>query len=141
MKKTTIFLLCALTAAIYGCSKQYNNTQVPVPTGTFTGKFTRLHQKTAGHGFDTTTANITLYTSNARLFKVSGDTSTLHAGSHGRFALNTVYIQFADSTSTAAPQAKIHLNGLYQYYYDGAIFQIAARNDTLSYIYDLKKIN
>lgn len=141
MKKTSIFLLLAIVGLGYGCSKD-NSTPPPVvvPVGTFSGTFTSLHLKSATSKIDTVTADITLTTTSNGLFKISGDTSVVHAGSHGYFNLNPVYIQFTDSTATAvAHPPKIHLNGVYQYAYTGSAFQIAAGNDTISYFYDLKK--
>lgn len=140
MTNTLKISLIAFTAIASGCShNDISSNPIPVPTGIFSGKFTSLHKKSSGT-VDTLRANIQLNTTNAGLFKLTGDTSTVHAGSHGAFALNSLYIQFRDSTVTVASSAKIHLNGTYQYYYNGSIFQIGASNDTLSYFYDLKKI-
>ncbi|EHQ29887.1 hypothetical protein [Mucilaginibacter paludis] len=139
MKNTFKLLLLAVVAGASGCASNKNeSTPVPVPSGTFAGKFTSLHKKKSG-AIDTLRANILLTTTTAGLFKVTGDTATVHAGSHGAFQLNAIYIQFQDSTATSNNPAKIHLNGLYQYYYNGTVFQIAAGNDTLAYQYDLKR--
>jgi hypothetical protein len=140
MKNT--FKLSSLLAFIViasGCLNNKNSSNpIPVPTGTFSGQFTSLHKKANTSIVDTLRANIQLTTTSAGLFKVSGDTATVHAGSHGSFQLNSAYIQFQDSTATAH-NTKVHLNGLYQYAYDGNNFQITAYNDTLYYEYDLKR--
>jgi hypothetical protein len=139
MKNTLTFLLLAVIVIASGCfSNKNTSAPVPVPIGTFSGQFTGLHKKPSGI-VDTLKATIQLTTTNSGLFKVSGDTSTVHAGSHGSFQLNSVYIQFQDSTATVANPPKIHLNGLYQYAYDGSNFQIEAYNDTLDYKYVLKR--
>lgn len=142
MKTPFKFLLPAIMVVASGCYKSNNNyqsTPIPVPTGIFTGQFRSVHRSFNPLKYDTLKAQIVLTTTSAGHFKVTGDTATLHAGSHGLFALDYYYIQFRDSTATVAKQAKIHLNGLYQYFYDGTTFQFAASNDTLSYQYDLKR--
>jgi hypothetical protein len=110
--------------------------------GTFTGQFRLLHRSTDKVPFDTTSTNIVLtMTSPAYTFTVTGDTSTVHAGSYGTYALNSQEILFTDKTypKTGIP-TKTHLNGLYLYYYDGSTFQMLAySSDTLSLEYDLKK--
>jgi len=138
MKNTFKLLLLSLAIVAGGCVNKTASIPIPVPTGTFSGQFTSLHKKSSGV-VDTLRANVQLTTTTAGLFRVSGDTSTVHAGSHGSFQLNSTYIQFQDSTATANNTAKIHLNGLYQYSYDGTAFQIIAYNDTLYYQYNLKR--
>lgn len=139
MKNSFKLLLLAVIAGASSCSSNKDASEpVAVPTGTFSGKFTSLHKKSSGV-VDTLKANILLTTTTAGRFKITGDTATVHAGSHGAFQLNAIYIQFQDSTATSNHPAKIHLNGLYQYYYNGTVFQIAAGNDTLAYQYDLKR--
>jgi hypothetical protein len=142
MKNTFKFLLLGVTVMASSCINHPSDTPVPIPIGTFSGQFTSFHLKSSGH-IDTLKANITLTTTNNSLFKVTGDTSAVHAGSHGGFQLNTAYIQFQDSTVNYTVNAlflqKAHLNGLYQYAYDGSNLQIGASNDTLKYIYNLKR--
>ena len=77
-------------------------------------------------------------------FAVTGDTTTLHAGSHGGFIVNNSFtsIDFIDLTypKTGMP-TKTHLNGVYNYAYDGTNLLMTAYGalDTLSLIYTLKK--
>jgi hypothetical protein len=77
-------------------------------------------------------------------FKVTGDTTTIHAGSYGNYVVTTgtSQIQFEDKTwpLTGTP-AKIHLDGIYSYTYDGATLQMAAYDpaDTLEYYYKFTK--
>jgi hypothetical protein len=144
MKKKTIKLMAALLLGtgimVTGClSDKSDNTPLPSPSGKFDGQFRMLRKKTTGSGYDTVkkeTIRLTIKPDSG--YKVTGDT-ILHAGSHGSYEYNYYYIGFDDVTSTSA---KSHLDGVYQYYYDGTIFQIA-RNyaDTLKLQYDLKKAN
>jgi len=119
---------------------QPNNT----PEGTFTGKFqfSHLHSKTGV--VDTLSANLILTMELKTGFAVTGDTSTLHAGSYGSYAVNSSYteIQFNDKTFPASGvPVKDHLNGIYNYVYDGTNLQISAYGafDTLAYIYTMKR--
>ncbi len=142
MKHSFKFLLPALLILASSCTHLTNqNTPVPVPTGKFSGKFRSIHLSYNPVKYDTVKAQIILTTTSNGNFKITGDTSTVIAGSHGLFALDNVYIQFQDSTKTVAKQAKKHLNGVYKYYYDGTTFQFVASNDTLSHQYDLKRSN
>lgn len=140
MKTTSKILLLALVTIGYGCSKtSYDTTPQLVPMGSFSGNFTKIHLNSKTQIIDTSKAIITLAISNTGLFKITGDTLKIHAGSHGMATLYSGYIQFIDSTATVINPPKIHLNGIYQYYYDGSIFQLGASNDTLKVLYDLKK--
>ena len=144
MKKNLPYLLLIFMALASGCAKETVNssTTVPVPSGTFTGQFRLLHRSTDKVPFDTTSAAIVLtLTTPANTYTVTGDTSTLHAGSYGSYTLNTQEILFTDKTyPTSGVPTKTHLNGLYLYYYDGSTFQMLAySSDTLSLEYDLKK--
>ncbi len=140
MKQIWTPLLIIITVFSAGCFKQSPNATLSTLTlaGTFNGPFTYYHKRPNGK-VDTSTANITLTTTTSGLFKVTGDTSKVHAGSHGYFILNPVYAQFVDSTATVLNPPKVHLFGIYEYSYDGAKLQIAASNDTLAYFYNLQK--
>jgi hypothetical protein len=137
MKQTIILLAIALLGS--GCLKSSTtSTPIPQPSGTFVGTFRALHKKTSNVGYDTTKATIQLVFS-GNTYTVTGDTVTLHAGSFGTYQVDGVFAGFNDKTyPTTGTPAKYHLNGVYQYYYDGNVFQ-ALRNslDTLSLQYDL----
>lgn len=146
MKKVLLALLIVATAFTVGCHK---NTDGPMPTpvGTFTGKFTLWNLKRQDV-VDTISVNIVLKSTANGLFKISGDTTSIHAGSHGVFDSNFESIQFADSTATAYINPaismpvigkKIHLNGSYECNYDGTNLQIMGVDDNYRYIYTLKK--
>lgn len=93
---------------------------------------------------DTLKANIILSMQPTVGFKVTGDTSTVHAGSYGVCIVNSSYgvIDFIDNTypATSTP-TKTHLNGVYQYAFDGTTFQLAAHGalDTTAFLYNLKR--
>ncbi|HVV54193.1 MAG TPA: hypothetical protein VHC47_02645 [Mucilaginibacter sp.] len=74
-------------------------------------------------------------------YAVTGDTSTVHAGSHGVWGIAGTSIAFTDVTfPKSGTTTKTHLNGYYTYYYDGTVFQIVATSlDTLALQYDLKR--
>ena len=140
------YLLALLFLCYTGCGKI--NTNVPnsiiVPSGNFTGVFKRVHVKKGV--YDTLKANILLSMSVNTGFRITGDTATVHAGSYGSYAVSNDYttIQFLDATSaTKGLTPKVHLNGVYNYLYDGSRLQIVANSalDTLSYQYDLKLAN
>jgi hypothetical protein len=121
---------------------------VPVsaaPVGTFAGHFEVIHNRAAG--IDSASANITLDMEAATGFKVTGDTSTVHEASYGGFivyqANSTIYFQDHDTYQPAGAPAKVHLNGLYNYSYNGTTLQIGytAYQDTLVLKYNLTKTN
>ena len=129
------------------CVSNKNNTPTPTPEGNFSGTFKVVHTSRLTGKRDTLSANLLLAMSLAKGYQVTGDTSTVHAGSYGDFSTNVSsaggYIQFADLTySTAHPGTKYHLNGIYKYQYDGTNFQVLYNNaDTLSFQYNFKKSN
>jgi hypothetical protein len=146
MKLRLLYLLPLFAVFAAGClgsgNKDSNNIG-PIPDGTYAGQFRLLHKHT--NSTDTVKANITLTLSNsAGTYKVTGDTTTVHAGSYGNYAGNTAtgLITFEDKTySSSAPVTKTHLTGTYNYAYDGTTFQMKAFGalDTLELQYDLKK--
>jgi hypothetical protein len=74
-------------------------------------------------------------------FQVTGDTTTLHAGSYGNFVIATnSSIQFYDLTYPGTT-TKIHLSGIYQYNYDGNVLRLTGGNPagTETYKYILRK--
>lgn len=124
---------------IAGCVKSTDNTPTfLIPSGTFTGQFLRVSRVGISDTLDTIKANIQLTLNTTTGFKLTGDT-TLHAASFGGYALNQYYIQFNDQSQ---PSAKYHLNGVYDYSYNGTQFNVYNDfGDTLSYQYILKKSN
>ncbi|HEY8782885.1 MAG TPA: hypothetical protein VIM16_14770 [Mucilaginibacter sp.] len=147
MKRKLPYLLPLLLVFASGCLTDKNNAPTPAnaPEGTFAGKFkfTHIHAQTGA--VDSATANIQLKMETATGFQVTGDTSTVHAGSYGSYIVSTPYsnVDFIDHTyPTTGVPAKNHLNGVYTYSYDGTTLQLVAYGafDTLSYYYNLKKI-
>jgi hypothetical protein len=145
MKNKLLFLTPVLFFLITGC---LSNKVAPVPTlpaGTYSGQFRLFHRHTTTSPFDTLKADIMLTLSNtpANSFSLSGDTSTVIAGSKGTYQLasNGNFILFVDNTLSATSiSEKAHLNGEYVYSYDGNSLQmIASSADTLQVQYDLKK--
>jgi hypothetical protein len=145
MKSKLLCLLLLITVFASGCYSDKSAAPAPeIPVGTFAGQFRLVHTTYKTGMIDTLSANIQLTMNTSLDFSVTGDTSTVHAGSHGAYATSGNYIQFNDVTypKTGIP-VKAHLEGVYAYYYDGSIFQMVANSpfDTLSYQYDLKKVN
>ena len=145
MKRILLYSLPVLLSFVIGCSPSHSNpTPANIPEGTFAGQFISLHLHEKTGVIDTAKANIQLQMEESTGFKVTGDTSTLHAGSFGTYIFNSynTAIDFMDKTSpvTGTP-TKIHLNGIYAFFFDGTTLQMqtASAFDTLSYIYILKK--
>ena len=143
MSKKLLYFLPLLGLFIVGCMKEAA-TSIPAggPSGTFAGQFRLLHRSTDKVPFDTTKTNLTIsLNSGNNSYSVGGDTATIHAGSYGTFTISAPFINFIDQTypKTGTP-VKTHLSGLYQYYYDGTVFQLLSYSvDTLSLQYDLKR--
>jgi hypothetical protein len=127
------------------CLKTESAVNVPTPTGTFNGEFRLLRKKVNQVKFDTVKANIQLVFTDNTNYKVLGDTVLVHAGSKGTVEMgkgaSAGLIAFTDTTyPKSGKPAKTHLNGVYQYYYDGSKLQMVANSaDTLSLQYDLKR--
>lgn len=145
MKKYNLLVLMAAAVLAAGCfGKDASSTVTPTaPNGTFKGQFTRLHKKPNTSVYDTIKTTVTLnISSNGYTYAITGDT-TLHAGSKGTYAYDGTYIQFNDNTFTPKNNfmpTKPHLYGVYQYGYDGTIFQmLRTQSDTLLYKYDLTR--
>lgn len=150
MKRRFIYsmpALLVLTILATGCLKNDNTPPVSYPTGTFSGQFRLLHKKLNNPKIDTLKkANIQLVLDTGMTFKVLGDTTTVHAGSKGKYGINSAYMAFDDNTypktGTVKPD-KIHLYGNYVYSYDGSntLVIVGNQGDTLNYRYDLKRAN
>jgi hypothetical protein len=139
-----LLLLLVLIAGACVKSNVGPTTPLVIPSGTFTGKFSYFHRKTDNIPYDTLTSNIILtMTGTAGTYAVTGDTTTLHAGSFGSFQINSNYLSFADKTFplTGIPK-KIHLSGVYLYQFDGTnLVMVSGSSDTLGYTYQLTKTN
>lgn len=147
MKFKLLYLLTLLAAIVYGCGGSKNSNVQPIPDGTYSGEFRRLHIHSNNTSIiDTMKTNLVVYISpvSTGTYTVTGDTSTVHAGSKGSFiadgANHTMF--FIDNTyPKSGPVTKTHLNGSYAYSYDGSAFKMVAYGplDTLVLQYDLKK--
>jgi len=145
MKRISIYLLTPVLFLLAGCAK-HTVTPVPIPIGTFSGQFVLIHQSTQTGLLDTVTANVVLTMSTSTGYAVTSDTTTVQAGSNGSFIINDAqYLTFNDKTApanakTVGKSLKIHLNGVYTYYYDGINFSFYTTSaDTLGYNYILTK--
>jgi hypothetical protein len=143
MKNNLLYLTVVLAMLITGCSTA-GLKPAPALSGSFSGQFRLLHRHTDAVPFDTLTANITLtLNTSPSTFAITGDTSTVIAGSTGTYELatNGNYILFIDNTlPKTGISSKVHLNGEYVYNYDGTNLQMLAYSlDTLSVQYNLKK--
>ena len=142
MKHRLLYLLLSLMALNLGCKKLTYVPPPAQPVGTFSGKFAYLHRNIDNLPYDTLQANVTLkLTSTDGTFKVTGDTSTVHAGSFGTYAISSSTFVFTDKTMPpVGTPVKKHLSGVYNYSYDGYSLKILAySSDTLRYEYDLSK--
>ena len=142
-----IFYLLPIAAFILfasACTKiNDNQPAVVLPTGTFTGQFLKIRLNPVTSKYDTSTAALQLTLSQSTGFTVTGDTTTLQAGSYGSYAANAYYIQFVDQTYNAAkPGSKYHLQGVYNYLYNGTqLVMYVNYSDTLSLQYNFAKSN
>jgi hypothetical protein len=143
MRRRLIYLAPLLLALATGCMKSNDqeSTPIAVPEGNFTGQFKAIKKKATGGGYDTLKTTFLMNISKATGFRVKGDTTVLHAGGNGNFAMDANYIQFADSVYAGnGLKPKYHLIGVYRYAYDGTNFQFyRTSSDTLALVYDLKK--
>jgi hypothetical protein len=145
MKHKILYLLLFVIGALSaGCIKGSSTTPVPpTPSGTFNGEFKVLHRSNDKVPYDSlkTTLSVNFSTSDYT-YSVTGDTTTLHAGSYGSFSIASPYIGFSDKTySTTSPGTKWHLTGYYLYNYDGTnLIMYASSSDTLVIGYSLKKV-
>jgi len=144
MKLKPIYLLPVVLLAS-ACLKDPKTSDVTpnFPLGTFVGKFTRIHTNPATSKKDTAYATLQLAMSQSTGFAVVGDTATVHAGSKGDFLGTVTEVGFNDVTLLSpVSKNKTHLHGTYSYTFNGTIFQMKGMSgDTLSYLYDMTKIN
>jgi hypothetical protein len=145
MKRILLYSLLSLAAFVSGCVANKSTAPAPLaPEGTFAGEFKVTTTNATTGAVDSLKATIQLQMEETTGYKVTGDTSTVHAGSYGSYAVNTSNstITFGDKTFplTGTP-AKVHLSGVYDYLYDGTTLQMAAygSDNTVSYYYNLKK--
>jgi hypothetical protein len=145
MKLRLLYIIPFIALLATGCGKTNSGDlpTVPLPTGNFTGQFLRVRRSETTGLFDTAKANLNLSLSQSTGFAITGDTTTLHAGSYGSYAANAYYMQFADKTySSTLPFKKYHLEGVYNYSYDGSKLEIYVDYaDTLSLQYSFVKSN
>ena len=147
MKNSLLYFLLLPLLFICGCSvnKSADATPADIPVGTFTGHFEIIHNKSST--IDSASATITLDMEAATGFKITGDTSSVHEASYGGFIVyatnSTIYFQDHDTYQAAGAPAKVHLNGLYNYTYNGSLLEIGyvSSPDTLILKYNLKKTN
>jgi hypothetical protein len=146
MKNKVMYLLPLLLALATSCIRNTGNSPTgpnySYPLGTFTGTFTRIHKNPVTFKYDTATAALKLVLSTSIGYKVTGDTSTVHAGSYGSFSENSTNIGFNDVTYPAEGNPKkTHLSGAYSYTYDGYHLQLSTfLADTIWYNYTFTKV-
>jgi hypothetical protein len=143
MKKLHLLCLLPLLMAV-GCGKEkvQATPQIQLPAGIFNGPFAKIHRNLTSGKSDTLVATIKLTTDATGNFAVTGDTSTVHAGSKGKFVLGYGQdLVFDDKTfSATSTSTKAHLNGDYIFSYDGGTFELVQGiGDTISYQYILTK--
>ncbi|HEY9002373.1 MAG TPA: hypothetical protein VIM89_13530 [Mucilaginibacter sp.] len=143
MKHKLLYLFLLFVIVVTGCAKKSTeNVAPPIPSGTFTGEYQRYHRHTNQLPWDSVKTNLTInFTTPAYTYKVTGDTSTVHAGSYGTFGITYPFINFNDKTySPTTTATKAHLEGYYNYAYDGTNLQMyVTSSDTLIINYTLKK--
>ncbi|HEY5328207.1 MAG TPA: hypothetical protein VIJ27_14485 [Mucilaginibacter sp.] len=143
MKPKLLYLSLLLLAFAGSCLKTKHAPAASSLQGSFTGQFMFLHTPNNSTTVDTLKANIQLDMLANSSYQVTGDTSTLHAGSHGAFLIGTNNaIQFFDQTyPVSGTPTKIHLSGQYQYSYDGIVLRLNGFGplDTVAYEYVLRK--
>lgn len=149
-KHILIFLLPAVMLYLTGCIKTQRDPDQYLadkgyPLGTFTGNCLKLRKKAYDYSYDTIKVNLTLTLSTNTGYRLTGDTTSWHAGSYGSFSEDFASIVFDDlSLPASATTKRTHLSGLYSYDYEGSTLIIkpaAPQSDTLKFIYNFKKIN
>jgi hypothetical protein len=149
-RKILIYLLPALLLCLNSCIKTQRDPDKYLgdkgyPLGTFAGECMRLRKNAYNYKIDTARVNLTLVLSTNTGYRLTGDTTTWHAGSYGSFSEDFVNMIFNDaSLSPYYASKKVRLlSGLYTYDYAGNTLVISpggVQSDTLRYIYTLKKI-
>jgi hypothetical protein len=146
MKNKLLYLLSLLLVLAVGCGPHYVAPTDSSPEGTYKGLFYLIHITPGTNAIDTISKNnLNLSLETATGFRITGDTSTNHAGSYGTYRVNTAtsQIRFYDVTwPLNGISTKIHLDGSYSYNYDGIILQIKGygARDTLEYYYKFTRI-
>jgi hypothetical protein len=143
MKHSFTYILLLVTICLASCSKStpVQTNPVPTPSGTFGGFFQLVHTTVKTGLNDTVSCNLTLLLDGQGNFTVTGDTSTYHAGSKGKFSLGIGDdLVFTDNTSNKLFPKKAHLNGDYKYEYNGSVLGLDKNvGDSLSYQYYFTK--
>lgn len=127
-----------------GCTKTTPPVNVITPSfkGNYSGTFVRVHENLTTFKLDTLSATITVKLDSLGAYTVGGDTTTVHAGSFGTYALGyNDDIVFVDKTlpKTGTP-VKSHLSGDYLYSYDGTTLQLQkVIGDSIKYSYVIHK--
>jgi hypothetical protein len=142
MKRNIFYLLVITGVCLSGCAGKTEvlpNTPAPV-SGTYSGQFKLYHVSPANNILRVDSTNLSLVMETATGYKVTGDTTTLHAGSYGPYVVNAAASQilFADKTfPPSGTPAKVHLSGAYVYQYDGSTLELLTYGpqDTLQYFY------
>lgn len=144
-KLTNVMAVGALLIGVLstGCLKNNDNNVTPLAdlTGTFRGSFYKLKKKSTGTGFDTAKKiPVTLRLKADSGYTLRTDSTQVHKNSNGNFAYDYSAIRFTDKTYTDTSKSN-HLVGIYAYYYNGTILQVArgSQPDTTRWIYDLRK--
>ena len=144
MKNKLLYLFLFLVILAAGCKKGSSTAPPPpIPSGTFSGQFKLYQRHTDKVPYDSLITNITVnFKTPDYTYAVTGDTTTLHAGSYGSFGVASPYMIFTDKTySRTTPYTKSHLSGSYLYNYDGTnLLLYASSSDTLILGYSLKKV-
>jgi hypothetical protein len=147
LKLTYAFLFLIVAVITSSCLKtdKIPSTNTNTPSGTFTGQFLYIHLNSVTGATDTVSANLQLTMETSTGFAITGDTSVVHAGSHGAYIINSVFtgIDFIDATApTSGTPAKHHLSGIYAYTFDGSNLQIVGygAQDTTAAVYNMKRV-
>jgi hypothetical protein len=148
MKKFLFFALPVFVMMVSSCVKNNDVEETPyiAPVGKFTGNFTRYRARFINNKYvyDTTRVSGLVLNLTSTTYKTTGDTS-IHAGSKGLYFYDRQLMEYRDSTVKAGTNSinlpKPHLNGVFVYNYDGTSLNFSASNDTLLYLYQLKKTN
>jgi hypothetical protein len=150
IKYILIYLLPTALIWLSGCVKTQHDPDTyfinkGYPLGTFSGNFLRIHKNHYTYKYDTLKAYLKLTLSTNTGYAITGDTTTLHAGSYGSFSEDFANMVFDDITNPPlSTPKKVHLSGFYTYNYDGATLKMmpgGIQPDTLKYLYVLKKVN
>src|SRR6185437_1378446 len=143
MKYKTLSLLALFAILAAGCAKVKNPPKPSALEGSYTGKFLFIHTPANATKPDTLKAVIQLNLTANQGFSVTGDTSTVHAGSRGFYQLTSgESMQFFDQTfPQSGTPVKKHLSGVYQYTFDGVYLDLTGSDlmDTLHYQYHLQR--